>query len=74
MEPPLCVCWTGEMLRLVKPFIEDGIHPQIIIKAFRAANTLVRHQRLETPYMLTLLMLMILGLLVVCCLCRLKPS
>jgi len=29
---------AGEFLRSVKPFIEDGVHPQIIIKGFRMAN------------------------------------
>jgi T-complex protein 1 subunit eta len=28
---------AGEFLRNVKPFIEDGVHPQIIIKGFRIA-------------------------------------
>lgn len=28
---------AGEFLRNVKPYIEDGVHPQIIIKGFRLA-------------------------------------
>ena len=29
---------AGELLRQVKPFIEDGVHPQVIIRGFRDAN------------------------------------
>lgn len=31
---------TGEYLKQVKPFIEEGVHPRIIIKAFRRATDL----------------------------------
>ena len=34
------VLLAGEFLREAKPFIEDGVHPQLIIKAFRTAATL----------------------------------
>jgi T-complex protein 1 subunit eta len=35
------VLLAGEFLREAKPFIEDGVHPQLIIRAFRAAANLV---------------------------------
>jgi T-complex protein 1 subunit eta len=31
------VLFSGELLKAAKPFIEDGVHPQIIIKGFRQA-------------------------------------
>ena len=31
------VLLAGELLRECKPFIEEGIHPQVIVKAFRSA-------------------------------------
>lgn len=31
------VLLAGEFLKQVKPFIEEGVHPRIIIKAFRTA-------------------------------------
>eukprot|EP00967_Tisochrysis_lutea_P141898 scaffold261319_cov32-Tisochrysis_lutea.AAC.4 len=31
------VLLAGEFLREAKPFIEEGVHPQVIIKAFREA-------------------------------------
>eukprot|EP00049_Salpingoeca_infusionum_P005480 m.92313 g.92313 ORF g.92313 m.92313 type:complete len:560 (-) comp12986_c0_seq1:2456-4135(-) len=34
------VILAAEMMRLCKPFIEDGVHPQIIIRAFRTATSL----------------------------------
>merc|ERR1712166_1402553 len=31
-------------MKVAKPFIEDGVHPQIIIKAYRAASALaIKH-------------------------------
>jgi T-complex protein 1 subunit eta len=40
------VLLTGEFLREAKPFVEDGVHPQLIIRAFRvAANLLVKKVR-----------------------------
>eukprot|EP00244_Chara_vulgaris_P000512 TRINITY_DN1088_c0_g1_i4.p1 TRINITY_DN1088_c0_g1~~TRINITY_DN1088_c0_g1_i4.p1 ORF type:complete len:522 (+),score=127.76 TRINITY_DN1088_c0_g1_i4:269-1834(+) len=37
------VLLAGEFLREAKPYIEDGVHPQLIIKSFRtAANLAVR--------------------------------
>lgn len=35
------VLLAGEFLREAKPFIEDGVHPQLIIRAFRTAANLV---------------------------------
>ena len=32
------VLLAGEFLREAKPYIEEGVHPQVIIKAFREAN------------------------------------
>jgi len=34
------VLLTGEFLKQVKPFIEDGVHPQVIVRAFRRATHL----------------------------------
>ncbi|KAL2612882.1 hypothetical protein R1flu_024574 [Riccia fluitans] len=34
------VLLAGEFLREAKPFIEDGVHPQLIIRSFRAASQL----------------------------------
>lgn len=34
------VLLSGEFLREAKPFIEDGVHPMAIIRAFRQAATL----------------------------------
>lgn len=31
---------AGEFLKQVKPFVEEGVHPRIIIKAFRRATHL----------------------------------
>lgn len=31
---------AGEFLKQVKPFIEEGVHPRIIIKSFRKASQL----------------------------------
>lgn len=36
------VLLAGEFLREAKPFIEEGVHPQLIIRAFRTAAHLVR--------------------------------
>jgi T-complex protein 1 subunit eta len=36
------VLLAGEFLKLCKPFVEEGVHPQIIVKAFRRATTLVK--------------------------------
>lgn len=35
------VLLAGEFLREAKPFIEDGVHPQLIIRAFRSAVNLM---------------------------------
>jgi chaperonin GroEL (HSP60 family) len=35
--PPTVVILAGEFLRECKPFVEDGVHPQNIIKHFREA-------------------------------------
>ena len=34
------VLLAGELLREAKPFIEDGVHPQLLIRAYRQACTL----------------------------------
>ena len=31
---------AAELLRLAKPFVEDGVHPQVIIRAYRKAGAL----------------------------------
>lgn len=36
------VLLAGEFLREAKPFIEEGVHPQLIIRSFRTAAHLVR--------------------------------
>lgn len=33
---------AAEFLKQVKPYVEEGLHPQIIIRAFRTATQLVR--------------------------------
>lgn len=35
---------AAEFLKQVKPYVEEGLHPQIIIRAFRTATQLVRQQ------------------------------
>jgi T-complex protein 1 subunit eta len=35
------VLFTGELLKEVRPFIEDGVPPQTVIKGFRTASELV---------------------------------
>lgn len=32
---------AAEFLKQVKPYVEEGLHPQIIIRAFRTATQLV---------------------------------
>jgi T-complex protein 1 subunit eta len=32
---------AGDFLKQCKPFIEEGVHPQVIVKAFRRATHLV---------------------------------
>ena len=34
------VLLAGEFLRQCKPFVEEGVHPQIIVRAFRKAANL----------------------------------
>jgi len=36
------VLLAGEFLKQAKPYIEEGVHPQVIIRAFRKAAVLVR--------------------------------
>ena len=49
------VLLAGEFLKQVKPFVEEGVHPQIIVRAFRKATTLVScnahraNNRRQTP-------------------------
>ena len=35
------VMLAGEFLKQAKPYIEEGVHPQIIVRAFRRATNLV---------------------------------
>ena len=35
------VLLAGEFLKEAKPFIEDGVHPQSLIKSYRTASYLV---------------------------------
>jgi len=37
------VLFAGEFLKEAKPFIEDGVHPQNLIRSYRSACQLVRH-------------------------------
>lgn len=37
----MCVL-TAELLKNMKQFIEDGVHPQVIVKAFRLANAVAQ--------------------------------
>lgn len=36
------VVLAAELLKNARPFIEDGVHPQIVIRAYRKAAQLVR--------------------------------
>jgi len=36
------VLLAGEFLKQCKPFIEEGVHPQVIVRAFRRATSLVQ--------------------------------
>jgi len=38
------VVMTGEFLKAAKPFLEEGIHPQIIIRAYRSACELAKQK------------------------------
>ncbi len=35
------VLLAGEFLKECKPFVEEGVHPQVIVRAFRKATHLV---------------------------------
>lgn len=41
--------FAGELLKEIRPFIEDGMNPQVLVKGFRHASTLVcllvQHER-----------------------------
>jgi len=37
------VLLAGEFLKQCKSFIEEGVHPQVIVKAFRRATSLVQN-------------------------------
>jgi len=41
------VLLAGEFLKQVKPFVEDGVHPQILIKAYRRAALLAQDKLKE---------------------------
>jgi T-complex protein 1 subunit eta len=38
------VLLAGEFLKQSKPYIEEAVHPQVVIKAFRRAAALVSHK------------------------------
>lgn len=40
---------AAEFLKQVKPYVEEGLHPQIIIRAFRTATQLVWEYWLTWP-------------------------
>lgn len=40
---------AAEFLKQVKPYVEEGLHPQIIIRAFRTATQLVWESCLTPP-------------------------
>ena len=40
---------AAEFLKQVKPYVEEGLHPQIIIRAFRTATQLVCEDWLTWP-------------------------
>ena len=35
------VLLAGELMKMCKPFVEDGVHPQVIIRAYRKATAMV---------------------------------
>lgn len=37
------VLLAGEFLKEAKPFVEEGVHPQLIIRSFRTAANLVSY-------------------------------
>lgn len=41
---------AAEFLKQVKPYVEEGLHPQIIIQAFRTATQLVWEYSLTFPW------------------------
>ena len=43
------VLLAGEFLKQCKPFIEEGVHPQVIIRAFRKATFMVSSSQLLSP-------------------------
>ena len=47
---------AGEFLKEAKPFIEEKVHPQVIIRAFRRATTEVKNiwKRIGNHFLLTL--------------------
>jgi hypothetical protein len=36
---------SGEFLKHCKPFVEEGVHPRVIIRAFRKATNLVKNEQ-----------------------------
>lgn len=38
------VLLAGELMKMCKPFVEDGVHPQVIIRAYRKATAMVRER------------------------------
>ena len=47
------VLLAGEILREAKPFVEDGVHPMAIIRAYRQASTLAVEKLKELQVMIT---------------------
>jgi len=50
--------FLGEFLKQCKPFVEEGVHPRVIIRAFRRATNLVSFSivldydfRIDIPFM-----------------------
>ena len=37
------VLLAGEFLKECKPYVDEGVHPQVIVRAYRKATQLVSH-------------------------------
>ena len=46
------VLLAGEFLKHCKPFVEEGVHPQVIVRAFRRATSLVVYSYYSILYIL----------------------
>ena len=51
------VLLAGEFLKEAKPFIEDGVHPQNLIKSYRTASFLVYDMNFFFPSKITFILL-----------------